>query len=76
VVTFYLKHHIARELQCFRNVVASFLAKMRFRPQGGIAFLPPDILIRRQNLLHLNWLGMEIFKIKKKSSILRKSITE
>jgi len=29
--------------QCFRNRVAPNAAKMRFRPKGGIAFLPPDV---------------------------------
>ena len=27
---------------CFRNGVAPIFAKMRFRPTGGNAFLPPD----------------------------------
>jgi hypothetical protein len=27
----------------FFNGVAPLSAKMRFRPQGGIAFLPPDL---------------------------------
>ena len=39
--TFFQKHQTDKKRQCFRNVVAPFFAKMRFRPKGGIAFLPP-----------------------------------
>jgi len=36
------KHLKANARECFRNGVAPILAKMRFRPKGGIAFLPPE----------------------------------
>ena len=40
--TFFQKHQTAKKWQCFRNVIAPFIAKMHFRPKEGIAFLPPN----------------------------------
>ena len=72
--TSFQKHERYRK-ECFRNVVAPFSAKMRFRPKGGIAFLPPDFYIEQQNL-QFNWLCSEIFQIKEKASIFSKSVAE
>ena len=43
--TFFQKHQTDKKRQCFRNVVAPFFAKMRFRPKGGIAFLLPKFAL-------------------------------
>jgi hypothetical protein len=52
----------------FKNVVAPLFAKMRFRPKEGNVFLPPEF--RRQKSFNFHGLGMKIFQIKEKPSIL------
>ena len=73
--TSFQKHQTDKKRQCFRNVVAPFFAKMRFRPKGGIAFLPTYFYIEKQNL-QFNWLCSEIFQIKEKASVFSQSVTK
>jgi hypothetical protein len=75
LATSFQKHQKAKTRQCFRNVVASlFSAKMRFRPQGRIAFLPPDF--PSGGSLKFNRLRLEIFQIKEKTSVFGQSVSE
>ena len=49
-------------------MVAPFSAKMRFRPKGGIAFLPPDFSSGDKNYSNYSLIGFEwkFFKLRKK----------